>query len=84
MEFTHFHLSGIWPCQTDFYQTYPEIKIDLLFDDDYVDLVKKSIDLAIRIGPLEDVLHVVPVLRSEEGCQRQKLATARHRKNVTQ
>ena len=42
------------PHLKEFFETYPEINIDLLFDDDYVDLVKEGIDLAIRIGPLAD------------------------------
>ena len=42
------------PCLDEFFSTYPDINIDLLFDDDYIDLVKQGIDLAIRIGPLAD------------------------------
>ena len=42
------------PYLNEFLDTYPDINIDLLFDDDYVDLVKNGIDLAIRIGPLAD------------------------------
>lgn len=42
------------PHLNEFLDTYPDINIDLLFDDDYVDLVKNGIDLAIRIGPLAD------------------------------
>ncbi len=42
------------PHLKEFFETYPDINIDLLFDDDYVDLVKEGIDLAIRIGPLAD------------------------------
>ncbi len=42
------------PFLNEFFSTYPDINIDLLFDDDYVDLVKQGIDLAIRIGPLAD------------------------------
>ncbi len=42
------------PYLDEFFSTYPDINIDLLFDDDYVDLVKQGIDLAIRIGPLAD------------------------------
>jgi DNA-binding transcriptional LysR family regulator len=49
-----FGRSCILPHLNEFFNTYPDIKIDLLFDDDYVDLVKEGIDLAIRIGPLED------------------------------
>ncbi|MDT8282733.1 MAG: LysR family transcriptional regulator [Gammaproteobacteria bacterium] len=44
----------ILPYLQEFFDTYPDINIDLLFDDEYVDLVKQGIDLAIRIGPLED------------------------------
>ena len=42
------------PHLKQFFESYPDINIDLLFDDDYVDLVKEGIDLAIRIGPLAD------------------------------
>ena len=42
------------PYLNEFFNTYPDINIDLLFDDDYIDLVKQGIDLAIRIGPLAD------------------------------
>jgi DNA-binding transcriptional LysR family regulator len=42
------------PHLDDFFAAYPDIDIDLLFDDHYVDLVKQGIDLAIRIGPLAD------------------------------
>jgi len=42
------------PYLDEFFNAYPDINIDLLFDDDYVDLVKQGIDLAIRIGPLAD------------------------------
>jgi len=44
----------ILPFLNEFLETYPDINIDLLFDDDYIDLVKSGIDLAIRIGPLAD------------------------------
>ncbi len=42
------------PYLDEFFSSYPEINIDLLFDDDYIDLVEQGIDLAIRIGPLAD------------------------------
>lgn len=42
------------PYLNEFFRTYPDINIDLLFDDDYIDLVKQGIDLAIRVGPLAD------------------------------
>jgi len=42
------------PHMKEFFDQFPDIDIDLLFDDDYIDLVKEGIDLAIRIGPLAD------------------------------
>ena len=42
------------PYLGEFFKTYPDINLDLVFDDDYVDLVKHGIDLAIRLGPLAD------------------------------
>jgi len=42
------------PYLEEFFSTYPDINLDLVFDDEYVDLVKQGIDLAIRLGPLAD------------------------------
>lgn len=44
----------VLPNLAEFFGAYPDINVDLIFDDDYTDLVKEGIDLAIRIGPLED------------------------------
>lgn len=44
----------VLPNLNEFFDSYPDISIDLLFDDDYTDLLKDGIDLAIRIGPLKD------------------------------
>jgi DNA-binding transcriptional LysR family regulator len=33
---------------------YPELKMDLILENRYVDLVKEGVDVAIRIGPLKD------------------------------
>lgn len=44
----------ILPGLNEFFDAYSDINVELLFDDDYVDLVKDGIDLAIRIGPLAD------------------------------
>jgi len=49
-----FGRSCMIPYFNEFFSTYPDINLDLLFVDDYVDLVKQGIDLAIRIGPLAD------------------------------
>jgi len=37
-----------------FLDKYPDLKIDLIMDDHYVDLVKHGVDMAIRVGPLTD------------------------------
>lgn len=42
------------PILWSFMEQYPEINLDIMLDDHYVDLVKEGIDLAIRVGPLFD------------------------------
>ncbi len=44
----------IAPLLWDFLEKYPELSIDLIMDDRYVDLVKEGVDMAIRVGPMED------------------------------
>lgn len=44
----------VLPCLNKFLQAYPDIDIDYIMEDRYIDLVKEGIDLAIRVGPLED------------------------------
>jgi LysR family transcriptional regulator, regulator for bpeEF and oprC len=44
----------IVPFLWDFLSQYPELKMDLILDNRYVDLVKEGIDVAIRVGPLQD------------------------------
>lgn len=44
----------IIPFLNDFLSKYPDIDCDLVFSDNYVDLVKEGIDLAVRVGPLSD------------------------------
>jgi len=44
----------ILPCLWNFFNKYPDLKMDTLFDDNYVDLVKEGVDVAIRIGELSD------------------------------
>jgi len=45
---------SIVPHLWQFLDKFPELKIDLIMDDHYVDLVKDGIDVAIRIGPMTD------------------------------
>lgn len=44
----------IVPSLWAFLEKYPELKIDMIMDDQYVDLVKDGVDLAIRVGPMTD------------------------------
>jgi len=40
----------LWP----FLEQYPDLKLDVHFNDSYVDLVKEGVDVAIRVGELSD------------------------------
>jgi DNA-binding transcriptional LysR family regulator len=42
------------PILWEFMNQYPDLKLDLVMDDGYIDLVKDGVDLAIRVGPLPD------------------------------
>lgn len=42
----------IWPRLLPFLQEYPDISIDLVPANDYLDFLKDGIDLAFRLGPL--------------------------------
>jgi DNA-binding transcriptional LysR family regulator len=42
------------PIIPEFLAQYPEVKVDLTLEDHAIDLVKERVDLAIRIGKLDD------------------------------
>ena len=42
------------PYLWEFLAEYPDLSIDLIMDDHYVDLVKEGVDMTIRVGPLTD------------------------------
>jgi DNA-binding transcriptional LysR family regulator len=44
----------IVPALPDFFAAYPEIRLDLSLTDAFVDLVEEGVDLAVRIGELQD------------------------------
>ncbi len=44
----------ITPLVLDFMKRQPQLRIDLSFEDSYVDLVARGIDIAIRMGKLAD------------------------------
>jgi len=45
---------NVVPHLWQFLADYPDLNIDLIMDDHYVDLVKEGVDMAIRVGPLSD------------------------------
>ncbi len=47
------------PLLSRFNQRYPEISLEVLLHDRYTDLVEERIDLAIRVGSLEDSNYIV-------------------------
>ncbi|QIF94072.1 LysR family transcriptional regulator [Proteus vulgaris] len=51
MSFGTLHIAKIMPL---FMQKYPELEVQLLFDDNVTDLVAQGYDIAIRIGELPD------------------------------
>jgi len=44
----------LYPAIADFLRTYPEVRLDLTLQDQMVDLVREGVDVALRIGQLED------------------------------
>ncbi|RDH84106.1 MAG: LysR family transcriptional regulator [endosymbiont of Galathealinum brachiosum] len=44
----------IVPFLWDFLNQYPKLKMDLILENRYVDLVKEGVDVAIRVGPMKD------------------------------
>lgn len=60
-----FVLHQIVPHVKAFRAAYPDIELELTASDQMVDLLERRIDVAIRIGPLEDsTLHARPMGRS--------------------
>src|SRR5215813_10384059 len=51
MSFGFLHLG---PAVPDFLDRYPDVDIELVMNDRYVDLVDEGFDMAVRIGRLED------------------------------
>jgi len=69
----------IAPMLWTFMQKYPELNIDLVLDDRNIDLIKEGIDLAIRLGPLNDSSLVA---RSLDTCPRYTVASPDYLKKM--
>lgn len=51
MTFGRLHIS---PALPEFLHRYPDVRIDMMMSDQFVNLIEESIDVAIRIGELDD------------------------------
>ncbi|MEO5378064.1 MAG: LysR family transcriptional regulator [Magnetococcus sp. DMHC-6] len=51
MSFGYLHLA---PALVEFLEKYPLLRVDMVMNDRYIDLVEEGFDLALRIGQLED------------------------------
>lgn len=51
---TDFGVNHVSPALGDFLQNYPEINVNMVLNNRYVELISEGFDLAIRIGELED------------------------------
>jgi len=61
-----FMLHCIAPHMTAFSELYPEIRLELTSNERIVDLLEQKVDIAIRIGALQDsTLHARPLGRSK-------------------
>ncbi|WP_245986050.1 LysR family transcriptional regulator [Azospirillum thermophilum] len=49
-----FGMKVIAPLMPDFRASYPDVRIDLVLSHETLDLVARDIDVAIRMGPLQD------------------------------
>lgn len=44
----------LWPLLGEFMQRHPGVRLDLDLEDRYIDILREGVDLAIRIGNLDD------------------------------
>ncbi len=55
----------LMPVVTQFLSTYPEMRVDIMFDDREVNLIEDGFDMSIRIGKLDDSSLVAKLLTSD-------------------
>ncbi len=63
-----FAISRITPLFGEFQARYPEVRVEMVLTNDRIDLIDKEIDVALRIGPLQDsnlVARRLAVFRSQ-------------------
>ena len=63
-----FAISRITPLFGEFQRRYPEVRVEMVLTSDRIDLIDKEIDVALRIGPLQDsnlVARRLAVFRSQ-------------------
>jgi len=53
-----------WFCE--FAQLYPSIKVEIILDNDYKDLIEEQFDVALRVGPLNDSNFIANYLFSSD------------------
>ncbi len=58
--------SHVAPLINDFYLAYPDLNIELWLTNQVVDLTEEKVDLAIRLGPLEDSSMMAKKLRDRQ------------------
>lgn len=62
VSYGHLHVLPLLP---RFMQQYPELELDISLSDRYVNIVEEDVDLAVRIGKLEDSTLVAKRLRPD-------------------
>jgi DNA-binding transcriptional LysR family regulator len=63
-----FAISRITPLFGEFQARYPEVRVEMVLTNDTLDLIDKEIDVALRVGPLQDnnlVARRLAVIRSQ-------------------
>jgi DNA-binding transcriptional LysR family regulator len=56
---TAFGRALLLPALPEFMKRYPDLRLDLRFDDRVVDLVAEQVDVAVRVGPVRPKSYVV-------------------------
>ena len=58
-----FNSFQIVPILPEFIQRFPSLKMEIILTDSYLDLIEERIDVAVRLGKLEDSSYIVRKLR---------------------